>query len=264
MPDPLLVDHRDAVVTVTFNRPERRNALDLDTWRLLRDTARDLSEDRGLRCVVLRGAGEGAFSAGADIRDFERHRFDAKSAAAYAQAFEGALDAVEHIPVPTISMIQGFCVGGGLELATATDLRFARQGAKFGVPVARLGIVSGFQEMKRIVRLVGPGHASYIVFSGDLIDAQAAERIGLVNRVVTGDARELESTVYGLADRIAATAPYSHRDHKTIIRRVVEEPSLATLSERERALQFRVFDTDDFQEGRRAFVEKRAPRFSGR
>ena len=250
------------VATITLDRPERLNAIDLPAWQALQGAAGRVADDRAVRCVVLRGAGDKAFSSGADIKDFEAHRHDSRSAANYAEVFEGALLEVERMPQPTISMIQGVCVGGGLELAAATDIRIAAEGSRFGVPVARIGIVAGWNELRRMIAVAGQSAVTYLVLSGRIIGHEEAQRMGLVTAVVPpGD---LESEVYGLANEIAAGAPISHEDHKTMIRRIAAEPGFETLTAEERALQFRVFDTDDFNEGRRAFVAKRAPAFKGR
>ena len=250
------------VATITINRPERLNAIDLPAWQALQDAAGRLADDRAVRCVVLRGAGEKAFSSGADIKDFEAHRYDSASAAGYAEVFEGALLKVEEMPQPTISMIRGVCVGGGLELAAATDIRIAAEGSRFGVPVARIAIVAGWNELRRMIAVAGQAAVSYLVLSGRIIGHEEAQRMGLVTAIVQPD--DLESEVYGLAKEIAAGAPVSHEDHKAMIRRIAAEPGIETLTARERALQFRVFDTADFNEGRRAFVAKRAPEFKGR
>ena len=262
MTDGIKIDVDGPIATITINRPDRLNAIDLSAWRALSDAARDLSEDRSVRCVVLRGAGDRAFSSGADIKDFEAHRFDSQSAAQYADVFEAALLGIEELPQPTISMIRGVCVGGGLELAAATDIRISAEGARFGVPVARIGIVAGWNELRRMIAVAGQAAVSYLVLSGRIIGHEEAQRIGLITAVVApGD---LESEVYGLARDISAGAPVSHTDHKTMIRRIAGEPGIRTLTADERALQFRVFDTGDFTEGRRAFVAKRAPEFKGR
>lgn len=262
MTDGIKIDIDGPIATITLNRPERLNAIDLPAWRALQDAAERLTKDPAVRCVVLRGAGDRAFSSGADIKDFEEHRFDSKSATEYAEVFEGALLAVEELPQPTISMIRGVCVGGGLELAAATDIRLTAEGSRFGVPVARIGIVAGWNELRRMIAVAGQAAVSYLVLSGRIIGHEEARSMGLVNAVVSPD--DLETEVYRLANEIASGAPFSHADHKTMIRRIAAEPGIDTLTAEERALQFRVFDTADFDEGRRAFVSKRAPEFRGR
>ena len=262
MTNGIKLDIGGPVATITLDRPDRLNAIDLPAWQALQDAAGRLADDRAVRCVVLRGAGEKAFSSGADIKDFEAHRYDSMSAAGYAEVFEGALLKIEEMPQPTISMINGVCVGGGLELAAATDIRMAAEGSRFGVPVARIGIVAGWNELRRMISVAGQAAVSYLVLSGRIIGHKEALRMGLVTAVVSP--QDLEKETYGLANEIAAGAPISHADHKTMIRRIAAEPGIETLTAEERALQFRVFDTDDFNEGRRAFVAKRAPDFTGR
>jgi enoyl-CoA hydratase len=255
-------EHRDGIATVTFNRPERRNAIDYEGWVRLGGIAKDPAQDNEVKVVVFTGKGEEAFSAGADIKDFDRRRNDSATAKAYAEAFDGALDAIEALPKPTISLIKGFCIGGGCELSMATDLRVAADNSRFGIPVARLGILVGYREMSRLVRLVGVGGASYLLLSARLIDAGEAHRVGLINRVVPLD--EVDAHAYELAREMAELAPLSHRRHKQILQTVLRDPSLKGLTPEEEHLPFANFDSEDFQEGRRAFAERRAPRFLGR
>ena len=258
----ILCERRDGVSTVTFNRPERRNAITYEGWQLLSRIAQEVVSDDGIRVVVFTGSGELAFSAGADIADFDRFRHDAASAKEYAAAFDGALDTIESIPKPTISLIRGFCIGGGCELSMATDMRIAASGSRFAIPVAKLNILIGYKEMRRLVRLVGPGHANYILMSGRQIDAEEALRIGLVDRVVPDD--EIAEYVYGLAREMAPLAPLSQRRHKEIMQIVLDNPGLEDLSPEQEDLPFANFDSADFIEGRRAFLERRPPRFQGR
>ena len=252
----------DGIATVTFNRPEQRNAIDYVGWQELRTIAETLGEDDDVKVVVFAGAGDEAFSAGADIKDFELHRNSSAAARTYAEAFDGALDDIEAIPKPTLSLIKGVCVGGGAELAMATDIRIAAENSRFGIPVARLGILVGYREMRRLADLVGPGNASSLLLSGRLIDAPEAQRIGLVNTVAS--LSEVEGYAYELAREMAALAPLSHRRHKRILRTVLENPSLEGLNPEEERLPFANFDSGDFREGRRAFMERRTPRFKGR
>ena len=258
----ILFEHRDGVATVTFNRPDRRNAITYDGWKQLRRIAEEITADDGVRVVVLTGAGELAFSAGADIADFDRYRHDAESAKVYAEAFDGALDAVESIPKPTISLIRGYCIGGGCELSMATDIRIAGTGSRFAIPVAKLNILIGYKEMRRLVRLVGPGRANYILMSGRQVDAQEALRFGLVDHVLPDD--EITEYVYGLAQEMVPLAPLSQRRHKEIMQIALDNPGLIDLTPEQRDLPFANFDSADFIEGRRAFLERRAPRFEGR
>ena len=262
MTSDILFEQRDGVATVTFNRPERRNAITYDGWKRLRRIAEEAASDDGVRVVVFTGSGELAFSAGADIADFDRYRHDAASAKGYAEAFDGALDAVESIPKPTLSLIRGYCIGGGCELSMATDIRIAAAGSRFAIPVAKLNILIGYKEMRRLVRLVGPGRASYILMSGRQIDAQEALRFGLVDHVVPDE--EIEERVYGLAREMVPLAPLSQRRHKEIMQIVLNNPGLEDLTPEQQDLPFANFDSADFIEGRRAFLERRPPRFQGR
>lgn len=252
----------DGVATITLNRPEKRNAIDFETWGLLRDAATRLGADPAVRVVVLTGAGGLAFSAGADIADFPAHRSDAALAREYAEAFEGALDAVERMPKPVICKIRGICVGGGCELATAADLRVASEDSYFAIPVAKIGVLLGYNEMRRLLRLVGPGHASALLLGARRVDAQEALRIGLVTEAVPPE--RLDERVASLAREMAAYAPLTQAGHKRIIQTTLRDPALAGLTDEERGLPLAVFDTEDAREGYRAFLEKRPPRFQGR
>ena len=147
----ILVEHDGPVATVVLNRPDKMNAISLEMWATLTSQVDELERDENVRVIVFRGEGSRAFSAGADIGDFEASRHDSKSAVEYAAVFEGALEKVAGLSMPTISMIEGVCVGGGLELASCTDIRIAAEGSRFGVPVARIGVVAGFKEMRRLI-----------------------------------------------------------------------------------------------------------------
>ena len=262
MTQDILVSTDNGIATVTFNRPRQRNAIDYHGWLELRRIALDLEADPNVKVVVFTGAGDAAFSAGADIKDFENYRNNSEKALLYSEAFDGALDAIEAISRPTISLIKGFCVGGGCELSTATDIRIAADNSRFGIPVARLGILVGYREMRRLIRLVGPGNASYILLSARLIDAGEAHRIGLVTQTATLD--DVDDAAYSLAREMVPLAPLSQARHKRILQTVLENPALESLTEEEERLPFTNFDSEDFHEGRAAFVERRAPKFQGR
>ena len=256
----ILLRNESPVATVTINRPAQRNAISFAMWTELTALLRRLDADRDVRCVVLTGAGGTAFSAGADISDFEEYRSDSAKGRVYNQAVDGLLETVAEIGTPVISMIRGFAAGGGCELAVATDLRIAATGSRLGIPVARLGITIGHREMYGLVNLVGKGNALYILLSGRLLDADEALRIGLVNQVVPDE--KLEEVTYKLAADIAALAPLSHAVNKKTMNQVLAKPSL-DLTPEEADLPLTQFDTRDYHEGFRAFLEKRRPEFIG-
>ena len=256
----ILVRREAAIATVTINRPAQRNAISFAMWGQLTELMRQLDSDRDTRCVVIAGAGEEAFSAGADISDFEQYRSDSERARVYNRAVDGLLQTVAEMGTPVISMIGGFAAGGGCELAVATDLRIAAEGSRLGIPVARLGITIGHREMYGLVNLVGKGNALYILLSGRLLGTDEALRIGLVNQVVPPD--QLAEVTYKLAADIAALAPLSHAVNKQTLNQVLAKPSL-DLTPDEANLPLTQFDTRDYQEGYRAFLEKRRPEFIG-
>jgi enoyl-CoA hydratase len=256
----ILLRREAAIATVTINRPAQRNAISFAMWGQLTELMRQLDSDRDTRCVVIAGAGDEAFSAGADISDFEQYRSDSERGRVYNRAVDGLLQTVAEMGTPVISMIGGFAAGGGCELAVATDLRIAAEGSRLGIPVARLGITIGHREMYGLVNLVGKGNALYILLSGRLLGTDEALRIGLVNQVVPPD--QLAEVTYKLAADIAALAPLSHAVNKQTLNQVLAKPSLE-LTPDEANLPLTQLDTRDYQEGYRAFLEKRRPEFIG-
>ncbi len=261
MGDEILVEERDGVATVTLNRPGQRNAINYEMWVGLERIARDLDASSKIRVVVFRGSGDEAFSAGADIKEFESHRSDSVKARVYASAVEGALDTIEGLSKPTVCVIKGYCVGGGFELTNACDLRIAAEDARMGITAARLGIAIGYGEMRRLSQLAGPAGALYILLTGRLLEAQEALRMGLVHQVVP--VAELEEQASRLIDQVSRLAPLSHKAHKEVLHRVLLDPALTGLSAEEEAIPLLHFDSQDFREGQRAFLEKRRPEFKG-
>ena len=252
------IERRGCVAFVTIDRPERRNAIDLDGWSALRALAADVDEDDEVRAVVFRGAGGQAFSAGADISEFEQVRNDSVQARSYGEAIDGALAAVESLRKPTVAAIRGFCVGGGCDLAAACDIRIATEDSTFGMPVARLGILVSYDEMRRLVRLIGYGNTNDLLVTGRLLDTAEAHRIGLVTQVAAPD--DLERCVDDLVRRIVELSPRSHRSHKEMMRAL---DGIAELTPEQEAIQYTAFDSADYREGRAAFLERRPPRFEG-
>ena len=257
----ILVDKHERIATVTLNRPEQRNAISYPMWLELAEVLGSLEEDPRIRAVVVTGAGDEAFSAGADIKDFQEHRSNPEAAGKYALALESTLRALEGLSKPVIARINGYCVGGGCEIAVSSDLRLAAEGSKFGIPVARIGITAGYHESQRLAQVVGAANAAYILLTADLIDSAEAHRLGLVHQVIP--LRHLDERVAALASRLSALAPASHRIHKQILRTLARGRALDELTQEERDLPLSVFGGRDFQEGVRSFQEKRSPHFLG-
>ncbi len=258
----ILLDIKDDIAIVTFNRPDQHNAISYEGWQLLSKTVRDIEQKDSVKVAIFTGSGKRSFSAGADIKDFESHRYNSDSSKVYSEAFDGALDDIEALPIPTIAMIRGLCVGGGCELSMATDIRIAAQGSKFGIPVAKLGILVGYREMKRLVNLVGPGNANYILLSGRIIGDTEALEMGMITKLV--EESELEEAVMDLAREMVPLAPLSQSRHKKILQSVIANQSLDGFTVEEINLPFTNFDSEDFNEGRKAFIERRTPVFNGK
>lgn len=256
--DSILVARNQSIVTVTLNRPERHNALNRAAWQRLGTVFAELSADSTVRCVVLRGAGGKAFGAGADISEFGRERNDAAQAAAYGRDVAAAMGAIAAGVHPTIALIEGLCVGGGLEVACACDLRICGASSRFGIPVNRLGLTMAYDELGALLSVVSVPVAKEILFSGELFDAQRALQMNLVNRVV--EDADVEAEAYGLAARVAAGAPQVNRWHKKFIARLADP---TPLSATEVAEGYAAFDSEDFQRGYRAFLDKAEPEFEG-
>jgi enoyl-CoA hydratase/carnithine racemase len=259
MADPILVTRDGAIATVVLNRAERLNALNKAMWSGLGESMRQLSADDALRCVVVRGAGDKAFAAGADIAEFDRERANAKQAKFYGNLIHETMQSVARCRHPTVALIQGACVGGGLEIAAMCDLRVAGQSSRFGIPVNRLGLTMAYGELMGLLALVGRTVALEILLEGRVFDAEEAYRKGLVNRVVPDDG--VENEAYATARRIAEGAPLVNRWHKQFIERLAVTAELAPHEWDE---GFECFDTDDYHEGVAAFLAKRKPDFKGR
>jgi enoyl-CoA hydratase/carnithine racemase len=261
MSDEILVERRDHIATVTFNRPRMRNAFNLAMWTAMPGIVDELTRDATVRGIVFRGAGEEAFASGADISEFKEQRKDRATAEAYNARTSAAYLAMERCPKPTIAMIHGFCMGGAVAIALACDLRFSADTGKFAIPAARLGIVYGLHSVKRLVSLVGPAAAKDILFSARTLDAAEALRLGFVNRVVP--AGELSGHTYEYLARVADNAPISVQGAKLIVEAIAEDGGVARKPEIDR-LQIAAFESEDYREGTEAFMGKRRPKFVGR
>ena len=257
------VEREGDAAWVVLNRPEALNALNKAMWARVAAVMAELDAEESLRCVVLRGAGDKAMGPGADIKEFETERADAAQAAAYGRLMHGAMAAILECRHPVIAMIKGLCVGGALELALMCDLRIAGEGARFGIPVNRLGLVMSHPEIAALIGLVGRSTALEILYEARVFGAAEALAKGLVNRVVP-DA-EVEASTRETVARICAGAPLVNRWHKAFANRIVRGLHAGSpLSEAEAAEGFACFDTADFREGYRAFLDKRPPAFKGR
>jgi enoyl-CoA hydratase/carnithine racemase len=258
--DKILAEVVDNVGRLTINNPERRNAISLDMWDAMREAVQAFGDDPAVRCVVLRGAGEKAFASGADISQFEKERADADAAARYAEVSRAGRVALLGLEKPLLAMIRGFCMGGGLGIAMTADLRIASDDAVLGIPAARLGIAYDAQNVTNLVSLVGPSRAKDILITGRRLDATEALAMGLVNRVVP--VAELENAVAEVTAQIVDNAPLSMRASKLSVNEVVRGEQ-ARDDDLIGALGRACFDSEDYQEGRRAFMEKRRPQFTG-
>jgi len=259
--DKILARKADGIGWLTFNQPERRNAISLAMWDAVTVAVEDFAADRTVRVVVMSGAGGKAFASGADISEFEKARANADAEAAYARHSARARDLLAGLEVPLIAMIQGYCIGGGMATALQADLRIASSDSSFGIPAARLGVSYGYGSLEKLTALVGPALAKEIMFLGRRYTADQALAMRLVNQVVEPD--QLLATVEGIAAEIVRNAPLSIRASKIAIDQIAGGPERGDRA-RVEAANRDCFDSADYKEGRRAFMEKRTPQFQGR
>ena len=255
----ILLEKKNAIAYVTVNRPKVLNALNMATMEELRSTFHDIKNDANIRVVILTGAGEKAFVAGADISELAKR--DAVSAKQYAQRGQSVLNLIENLGKPVIACINGFALGGGCELALACTMRLASDNAKFGQPEVKLGIIPGYGGTQRLARLVGKGLAMQMVLAGEMITAQEAHRIGLVNEVTSGV--ELIPRAEVIAAKIIANAPLAVQFAMEAVNKGMEM-SLAEGLFLEATLFGVCCATEDKREGTAAFLEKRTAQFKGK
>jgi enoyl-CoA hydratase/carnithine racemase len=258
--DNMLARRDGNVGYVIFNNPERHNAVSLEMWARTAEILEDFRNDDAVRVVVITGAGGRAFISGADISKFESERASLEAVKHYNSIVAKANSTVAEFPKPTIAMIQGYCIGGGVGLALCCDLRIASDDSRFGVPAAKLGLGYSFPGLKRLVDTVGPAYAKEIFYTARQFDAAEARDMGLVNRIVP--AAELQTYVKTYADTIAANAPLTVKAVKLIVGEVLKDESQRDLAACAAAVE-KCFTSNDYIEGRRAFMEKRKPKFTG-
>jgi enoyl-CoA hydratase/carnithine racemase len=257
----ILARRQAGVGTIIFNNPERHNAVSLDMWAAVSRMLEEYAGDDDVRVLVLKGAGGKAFVSGADISKFEAERATLDATRHYNVTVEKTYAAIEEFPKPTIAMIEGYCIGGGVGLAVCCDLRFCSDNSRFAVPAAKLGLGYSFNGLRRLVNVVGPAFAREIFYTARQFTAEDARMMGLVNRVLPQAG--LERYVRDCADTIAANAPLTVTSVKYIIGEVLKDESRRDLA-RCAALVEKCFASSDFTEGRTAFMEKRKPAFTGR
>jgi enoyl-CoA hydratase/carnithine racemase len=258
--DKMLSRKEGGVGTLIFNNPERHNAVSLDMWEAASGILADFAADPNIRVVVLTGAGGKAFVSGADISKFESERSSKEAIDRYNVVVDEANSAIYEFPKPTIAMIQGYCIGGGLGLALCCDLRICSDNSKFAVPAAKLGLGYGFKGIKKLVDVVGPSFAKEIFYTARQFTAAEALTMGLVNRVLP--VAELETYVKGYAETISGNAPLTVNSVKFIVGETVKDESQRDMKKCA-DLVTKCFASNDYTEGRRAFMEKRKPQFSG-
>lgn len=248
------------IAWIIFDHPQRRNAMSIDMWQALPRMLDEIESSAEIRVIVLKGAGNEAFVAGADISEFETHRATPQAVLAYEEFVDGATGRLARSPLPTIAMIRGFCIGGGMAIALGCDLRIATQESVFAIPAAKLGLGYRHGGIRTLMNLVGPGFAREIFFTARQFSAQEALVMGLINRCAEDS--DIDAHVRNLCSMIAANAPLTLRAAKQAMLEIEKEPEGFDAVLCEQLVQA-CFESDDYKEGRRAFMEKRKPEFRG-
>jgi enoyl-CoA hydratase len=251
----------DGVGVVTFNNPEKRNAMSLEMWEGFGQALIELRDNPEVRVVILTGAGDKAFVSGADISQFEKSRHNAEASEEYSRKSAAQRALLADYPKPTIACIRGYCLGGGMQVAMLADIRIAADDSQFGIPAAKLGIAYGYDGLRNLVSLVGPSWARLLMYTGMRIDSKEALRIGLIDRVIPTD--ELLGETMELATTIATNAPLAVKAAKVTIVQVLKDPGDRDMNSIKQ-IGIDCMNSEDFREGRQAFMEKRKPQFKGR
>jgi enoyl-CoA hydratase len=258
--DKMLSRKEAGVGIVTFNNPERHNAVSLEMWEATKEILETFAADEEVRVVVLTGAGGKAFVSGADISKFASERASIEATRAYDVITAATFGAIDEFPKPTIAMIRGYCVGGGVGLASCCDLRICSDNSRFAVPAARLGLGYAYAGLKRLVDIVGSSFAKEIFYTARQFDTQEALAMGLVNRVVPS--AELETSVKNMTDMICANAPLTIKAVKVTVNEILKDESKRNVPLTTELVE-NCYSSRDYNEGRAAFMEKRKPVFTG-
>jgi len=257
----VIAERTGGIGWLVFDNPERHNAVSLEMWEQLAAAMRDFDADDEIRVIIVRGEGGKSFVSGADISKFESERAAKDAVERYDAATEAAYALLEDTPKPTIAMIEGYCIGGGANVALCCDLRIAGENAKFAIPAAKLGLGYGYSRIRRVIGMIGPAFAKEIFFTARQFTAAEAIAMGLVNRVVPN--AELREFVEHYAATIAENAPLTVTAIKQIVGEALKDPADRDL-EHCAALVRACFESEDYVEGRAAFRERRKPVFKGR